>query len=452
MALMTIYYKSPIFMQNILTSVRGYQYKRQRNGKYYQKYMNFYNKFDVTNEDNVQEYQMRELKKLLQFTVNHSPLYRDLYKGINIQQIQTPFDLKKLPILEKEMVRNHVEKMYTIKEKDAVVSHTSGTTGTPIKFLHTYEGIQKRNAILDDFKRQHGFINGQMKKASFNSSEIVAANQQKKIFWRDNVSMKQRLYSSFHCSAKNIPYYIENLNEYKPDSLDGYPSVLYEIARYMNKNEISLDFQPLAIFPTAETLHPYYREEIERAFKSKVFNQYASSEGAPFVVECSEGNLHYHMLSGVIEQGEDNEMLITSFMNNGTPLIRYRIGDKIIFAEREEKCACGSAFPVVQSLEGRTTDYIESEAKGKITAVFLSLISEEFKNTIVNMQYVQNRLNHVIVNIVPDSSYNEKINHIILQKLIYTFGEDMEIELRKVPEIKKDKSGKFKFVINHLAR
>ena len=138
MALMTIYYKSHIFMQNILTSVRGYQYKRQRNGKYYQKYMDFYNKFDVTNEENVQEYQMRELKKLLQFTVNHSPFYRDLYKGINIQQIQTPFDLKKLPILEKEMVRNHVEKMYTIKEKDAVVSHTSGTTGTPIKFLHTY--------------------------------------------------------------------------------------------------------------------------------------------------------------------------------------------------------------------------------------------------------------------------------------------------------------------------
>ena len=41
MALMTMYYKSPIFMQNILTSVRGYQYKRQRNGKYYQKYMDF---------------------------------------------------------------------------------------------------------------------------------------------------------------------------------------------------------------------------------------------------------------------------------------------------------------------------------------------------------------------------------------------------------------------------
>src|SRR5699024_9978661 len=130
------------------------------------------------------------------------------------------------------------------------------------------------------------------------------------------------------------------------------------------------------------------------------------SSDLPFVVECSEGNLHYHMLSGVIEQGEDNEMLITSFMNNGTPLIRYRIGDKIIFSEREEKCACGSAFPVVQSLEGRTTDYIESEAKVKITTVFLYIICDEYKNMIVNMQKVQNRIKHVIVNIDTDSNYN----------------------------------------------
>ena len=68
------------------------------------------------------------------------------------------------------------------------------------------------------------------------------------------------------------------------------------------------------------------------------------------------------------------------------------------------------------------------------------------------MQYIQKKLNHVIVNIVPDSSYEEKIDNIILQKLIYTFGENMTIELRKVTEIPKDKSGKFKFVRNHLAR
>src|SRR5699024_5642300 len=153
MVLMTMYYKSPIFMQNILTSVRGYQYKRQRNGKYYQKDMDFYSKFDVTNEVDVQEYQRKELQQLLQFAVNHSQFYKEYYEGIDIQQIQTPDDLKKLPILEKKIVRNRIEEMYTISENNAVVSHTSGTTGMPMKFLHTYEGIQRRNAIKDDLNR-----------------------------------------------------------------------------------------------------------------------------------------------------------------------------------------------------------------------------------------------------------------------------------------------------------
>src|SRR5699024_5829640 len=134
-------------------------------------------------------------------------------------------------------------------------------------------------------------------------------------------------------------------------------------------------------------------------------------------------------------QVEDDEILITSFMNNGTPLIRYRIGDKINFSEEKEKCACGSAFPIVQSLEGRSTDYIESEEKGKVTAVFLSIISEEFKTSIVNMQYIQKKLNHVIVNIVPDSSYEEKIDKIILKKLIYKFSENKTIKIKKDTQI-----------------
>lgn len=448
---MKIYYNSPIFMQNIMTSIRGYQYKRERNGKYYQKYMDFYGQFDYTDKKAIQEYQNKELQRLLKFAVKNSPYYKNLYQNIDLSEIKEAKDLKKLPILEKEMVRNNLEAMYTLKRKDAVVSHTSGTTGKSIEFFHTYEGIQRRNAFLDDFKRSHGFINGQMKKASFNSSEIVPEKQEANVFWRDNLAMKQRLYSSFHSKGENIKYYVENLNIYKPVSIDGYPSTIYEIARYINQNNIHLDFRPLAIFPTAETLLPHYREEIERAFNSKVYDQYASSEGSPFVTECSEGNLHYNMLSGIIEQDEGNEMLITTFMNDGTPLIRYRIGDQIEFDQSDEQCACGSVFPIVKALQGRNTDYIQTNTHGKVTAVFLSLVSEGFKNSIVSMQFIQERLNHVIVNIVADTGYDKQMDTIIRDKLIYTFGEDMEIELRQLSEIEKDKSGKFRFVVNHLA-
>lgn len=450
MELMTIYNNTPIFMQNMMTTIKGYQYKRERNGEFYQNDLDFFGDFDDNDEQKVKAYQEKELQKLIQFAMENSDFYKKFYKGIDIEQIKTVNDLKKLPILEKEMVRKNLNDLYTLDKKDAVVSQTSGTTGKAIEFLHTYEGIQRRNAILDDFKKSHGFINGQMKKASFNASEIVPAKQKKKVFWRDNAAMKQRLYSSYHTKGENVQYYVENLNKYQPQALDGYPSTLYEVARYINKNDVALTFQPIAIFPTAETLLPHYREEIEAAFNCKVFDQYASSEGSPFVTECAEGNLHYHMLSGVIEQDEDNEMLITTFMNNGTPLIRYRIGDKIEFAPSDQKCTCGSAFPIVKALQGRTGDYIQTNTHGKVRAVFLSLLSDGFKNSIIAMQFIQERLNHVIVNIVPDTEYEASVDAIVLERLIYALGDDMEIELRKIPEIQKDKSGKFKFVVNHL--
>ncbi len=51
----------------------------------------------------------------------------------------------------------------------------------------------------------------------------------------------------------------------------------------------------------------------------------------PLFGECEYGNLHYDITTGVIENIDNsNEILVTSFLNYGTPLIRYRIGDSMV--------------------------------------------------------------------------------------------------------------------------
>jgi len=84
------------------------------------------------------------------------------------------------------------------------------------------------------------------------------------------------------------------------------------------------------------------RELLERVFKCKVYDQYASSEGAPFVTECENQVLHMELASGVFEHFEDgsDEVLVTSFTTHGTPLIRYRIGDSMTFSEKVKTCKC----------------------------------------------------------------------------------------------------------------
>ena len=447
---MKIYYSSPVFIQNVLTSLVGWKYKKLRYGQTYRNHIKELENRDYTKQETQINFQLNELKKIVSYAKRNSPFYSEFYMGIDEKNIQDLNDLKSLPVLNKAIVRISLNEMYTINEKDGNVSHTSGTTGTPLKILFSKEDTQKRMAYLDYFKKKHGFVNLKMKRATFNSSEIIPVGQKRKVFWRNNISIKQRIYSSFHCQEENIKYYISNLNKYKPVAIDGLPSVIYKVARYINRNNLDLTFRPVAIFTTAETLLPHYRNEIEKAFKSPVRDQYASSEGAPFITECTHGALHYNMDTGIIEVLENNAMLITSFTTYGTPLIRYDIGDRILFNENTKKCECGSTHPIVTEIQGRNTDYLQSESKGEVTAVFLSLVSDKFLNSINKMQFIQNDLENIIILVEKGDGYNAEMDNIIVEKMKYYVGEDVTYTIKQVKEIPVAKNGKHRFIINNI--
>lgn len=451
--LMSVYNNSPIFMQNVFTTIQGYKLKKERFGKEYKEALREFAERDYSNIKELQSFQDEQLVKLVLHAYNNSPFYKEFYKNVDLSQIKGVNDIKKLPVLPKELVRESIEKMYAISPTEGYESNTSGTTGKTMKFYHTGKGKQRRMAYLDHFKIQHGFIPMKMRRASFNSSKIIPVGQKKKVFWRTNLAIKQRFYSGFHCKGDNVKYYVENLNKYKPHSLDGYPSAIYEVAKYIVDNNIKLTFTPIAIFPTAETLLPHYKKIIEKAFGCPVRDQYASSEGAPFITECKCGKLHYCMDTGIIETDDDGNMLVTCFETYGTPLIRYNIGDRAIFTSDNTKCDCGCSMPIVERIEGRTLDFLQSKSNGKFTSVYLSLVSGDFANSVKAMQFVQNTADTIEINVCADDTYDEiKMNPIIIGKLNYSMGSDMEFKINVVKEIPKDKSGKFRFIINNYSK
>ena len=225
---------------------------------------------------------------------------------------------------------------------------------------------------------------------------------------------------------------------------------MYEVARYILDNNVKMSFTPVAIFPTAETLLPHYKNAIEKAFGCPVLDQYASSEGAPFVTGCKNGSLHYCMDTGVIELDEKNEMIVTCFETHGTPLIRYKVGDKLIFSDDSTPCGCKSALPKVERIEGRTLDYLVSKRNGKFTSIYMSLVSEDFQNCVKNMQFIQNTIERIDIYVVATEAYTDSMDKIITDKLKYSFGDDMEFIIHKVDEIPKMESGKYRLIINNL--
>jgi len=443
-----IYQKSPIWIQNIFISVYGYLMFKKRYGKRYHYWFNYYSKKDYSDISMELKNQETEFLRLFNFAVSNSEFYKKLYSKISISEIQSLSDLSKLPIIDKELLRASIASVYTVDEKDAITSFTGGTTGKSLQVRFTKEDFQKRMAYLDAFKSRLGIDPFKVKKATFSGRSLVY-NNRTKVFWRHNHAYKQRLYSTFHLSQKNIPYYIVNLNAFKPEVLNGFVSALCEIAEYIKRNKIKLTFVPKGIFTTSETLLPIHRELLEEVFRTTVYDQYASAEGAPFVTECIEGNLHYNIDTGIIETDNNQQMMVTSFTTYGTPLIRYNIGDVIEF--KNGVCNCGSSHPLVSKIEGRKVDFLYSATKDKISLSHLADVIKGNPNSIIKMQFVQAQYDSIDVLLVVDEALFVKEHEtIILKELKYRFGESMTINLKKVIDIPKEKSGKYSVIKNSI--
>lgn len=451
-----LYSLSPIWFQNLMVTGYGLKLYRTRYGSVYREALAEYLDRDYTDAKAQSEFQIKELKRLIEYAVSNSSFYREFYKDVDWKALQSIKDLEKLPILEKEAFRQNIQSIYTIPESEAKASFTGGTTGKAIKVLFTKDDAQRRMAYLDAFKMRLGVDPFKSRKATFSGKEYTndRYSKRKGIFWRKNLIYNQRLYSTFDLSEVNMPLYVSDLNKYKPEVLNGFVSAYYELAKYIEKTGTKLTFKPKAIFTTSETLLSYQREIIERVFRAHVYNQYASGEGASFITECSHYNLHYNLDTGVIEKYSTeygDEMLITSFTTYGTPLIRYRIGDKILFKEGE--CSCGSSHPLVDNIEGRQVEFLQSVERGKISLSHLADVIKGMPNNIINMQFVQDVETEITINLVVDKDlYDKRDEKLIFQEMEYRFGKITKVHINYVDIIEREKSGKFaliKSTLNH---
>lgn len=448
-----VYDRSPIFFQNIMTSVAGYKKNRTRYGKTYYDYREFLIEFDEYSLEDKLAYQKEKLIDFIKYVHNHSPFYQELYKGIDFASINKLSDLKKLPVVDKELIREHNDRVMTVSRGNSVESRTGGTTGKSLNVRFTIEDYMKRMAMLDHFKSRVGFEHLKMRRATFNGKHIIPPSQKAKNFWRYNAACKQMIYSSFNITEENMKYYVESLNKFKPHAIDGFFTSMLDIAGYIERHNIELTFQPVAIFPTSETLTDTGRELLERVFKCKVYDQYASSEGAPFVTECENQQLHVELASGVFEhyKEDSDEILVTSFTTHGTPLIRYKIGDTMNIYDNQFHCKCNNQSPLVKSIQGRKTDYLLRPDGAKITTVNIANAFKSIPNGIIRTQTIQNQIDEIIILLEVDTDkYKTEYDFIVRDEFFRRFGKDTEIVIKHVNEIPRESSGKFRMIKNNF--
>jgi len=199
-----IYEKMPIVAQNILISMYGLKLILERYGKIYREYKKALKSKNYSDYSMCLKEQEREFLDFINYAYKNSKFYKKLYKNININEIVSLNDIKKLPIITKEMLRKNMKDVRTIDLHHAIEGHTGGTTGKSLIVYFTKEDFQKRMAYLDNFRETHG-AKHRMRRATFSGKNIIPSkDENKNIFWRDNIFLKQRLYSTFHLSERNF--------------------------------------------------------------------------------------------------------------------------------------------------------------------------------------------------------------------------------------------------------
>lgn len=439
---------TPVIIQNVLISIYNtLQYTVRHSGQY-KHYRKYYKSFAGKNYKEIEQEHKHRLDLFLQKSVKTSEWYQK-YSGYT--------SLKDFPVLNKSDIINNLDEIVTIKESESVVSLTGGTTGASMKVLYSKENIQERHAILDNFRAEYGYSLGK-KCAWFSGKNIVTQqNINNGICYRDDYINKIRFFSTFHITEANFDVYWNSFCDFSPGFIVGFPSSVYELCLLAQIRGLKLDKKVVAFFPTAETVLPVHRQVISTVLGCTVVDQYASSEGAPFILECKSGRLHIHPLTGVFEVVDENmehanegEILVTSFTTEGTPLIRYRIGDRIKLAANDTYCECGSHFPLVDNIEGRSTDYITSPTHGKVN---LGNISNSTKGVlgILQFQVIQKKLTEVDILVVASAEYTTIQQTKFIAALTDRFGYEVKINHNIVDELPREKSGKFRIVKNHLS-
>lgn len=435
------------FSDFLISIYNSYLYSFRKSGQY----KSIRLKVGEYNHLSLEELEKIQNDRFVEF-VNYSKVKSSYYKKtIGHLAVNSVSDIKILPFLEKVNIIDELENISTIREVDGVVSYTGGTTGASMKVLYRKSCMQERFAYLDHFRSQHGYELGK-KVAWFSGKNLLnKSDVSKGRYYKDDYINNIRFFSTFDITKDSARFYIDALNNFNAEYLVGFPSSVFRICKFSEELGVKLNGKVKVFFPTAETVTQEHRDTIGRVLGCKLVDQYASSEGAPFIFECKAGNLHIDITSGVFEvldsQGndaEEGELVVTAFATKGTPLIRYRVGDRLSLSDKKS-CMCGSHMPIAKRIEGRKDDFVISPTKGEVNLGNISNCTKGIEG-ILCFQIEQKDLENFLVLVVGSEDFTNVQKSALIRALQERLGDNLNINVQVVDNIPVEKSGKFRII------
>ncbi|MCP4549105.1 MAG: phenylacetate--CoA ligase family protein [bacterium] len=410
--------------------------------------------------DELKGRQWQAVQDLIRHAVAKVPYYKRIFGelGLSAEDIQTPADLERLPVLTKEIIRREGKAMMAddFDTWQPRPKATSGSTGVPLKYFIDRRSHSYHWAFIWRAWNQVGFRPGDAW-TTLSGGALVPAE----------VDFKQRTYlwlngaihqPSYHLRDEDFARYAKLLRDRPFPLLYAYPSSLRLFAEWLREN--SAEIAVSHFFTTSEALPPAWRSEIEVGAGGTVHDIYGNNDGGILSFECDQYDGYHLNMEGVfveivnddghqVPDGDSGEIVSTNLLNYAMPFIRYAPGDG--GSIRRDPCPCGRGLERISNLQGRIRDFIVTGDGRRVHGAFFNHF-EPFYNSdwIEAFQVRQTEVGAIRLIMQPKRHPAPIELQAVLSELKLGLGEDMRIEVELLEEIPRTSAGKYRLIVSEL--
>ncbi len=331
------------------------------------------------------EYQKEMIFNRLATIKQCSQFYSKKFEGLDVENIRTQEDFEKLPFTDKGDLREaYPLGLAAVPEKDIVRIHSSsGTTGTPVVIPYTKKDVEDWAIIFERCYRMAGVT--EMDRIHITPGYGL---------WTAGIGFQagcERLGAmAIPMGPGNTEKQLRMMEDLKSTVLCATSSYALLLAEEIKKRGIRDRLCLKKGIIGSERWGEKMRNAIANELGVDFYDIYGLTEiyGPGIGISCDYRN-GIHMWDDYIyfeiidpktgknlPDGEYGELVITTLRKEGAPLIRYRTHDltRIIPGE----CPCGSRFPRIDIIVGRTDDMIK--VKG------VNMFPAQFEETLATMK------------------------------------------------------------------
>ena len=427
-------------------------------------------------EGELLELQNDKLQKLIRHCYENVPYYRTVFdeRHLSPDDIRTRSDLAKLPVLTKQIIKEHFDELTSkdINSRKYVDGSTGGSTGTPMRFKEDIVTWNKLRGLNFRGWTWAGFYVGEKLFTLAGNSLVKKNTDGRKMMVKnlyDRLIMRNNKHDCTDITPEALKEHYQAMMSYKPAAVRGYASSLYFLAKYIEQNQLPV-CKVKVVFTTGEKLHPKYRYKIQQVFHAPVFDGYGAADGGLTAHECymHEG-LHIAEEQCVVEivdndgknlpDGEVGHVLTTDLNNYVFPFLRYKVGDLAYI--KKDLCSCGRNHRLLGEVIGREGRAIYNKQGRPFSSIVidnmffkdLDIHTEECQRLYEKMERFQIRQDkygdlHILIKPVDSHEPIETFDYIKDNFNIYF--PDSKVDIEFVDDIPPLPSGKEDYCVSEF--